>query len=89
MPTTDTSRLYQQYPHLKQIDELWGTRAGRDFLNELIIDNRDDTRQGFPLEHAKTIFDLLIEHDKMFPQFDDSREFNPGIPKVSPKPPLV
>lgn len=76
MPNTDTTSLYETFPHLRQIDKLWGTYDARDFLKSLMNDSRDGARQGFSLEDASTIFELLIEHDKEFPQFDDSNSFN-------------
>ena len=78
MPRTDTTSLYQSFPHLREIDKLWGTREARDFIKFLMNDNRDGARQGFSLEHTSTIFALLIEHDEEFPQFDDSVGFNLG-----------
>ncbi len=75
MPTTDTTSLYHTFPHLREIDKLWGTPEGRDFIKGLITDSREGTRVGFPPEQASTIFALLNEHDKRFPQFDDSHSF--------------
>lgn len=70
MPVTDTRKLYEAYPHLVKIEELWGTRQGREFINSLITDTRGGQRHGFPPEHATTIVSLLIEHDREFPRFD-------------------
>ncbi|EIC22050.1 hypothetical protein [Thiorhodovibrio frisius] len=78
MPQTDTTALYQKFPHLKEIDKLWGTRDARDFIKSLMSDSRDGARQGFSLEHSSTLFALLVEHDEEFPQFDDSHAFNTG-----------
>lgn len=78
MPATDTSSLYQAFPHLREIDKLWGTRDGRDFIKTLLNDSRDGARQGFSMENASTILALLVEHDEIFPQFDDSHGFNLG-----------
>ncbi|WPL15674.1 hypothetical protein Thiowin_00583 [Thiorhodovibrio winogradskyi] len=78
MPATDTTSLYQSFPHLREIDKLWGTRDARDFIKTLMNDSREGARLGFSLEHASTLFALLIEHDEQFPQFDDSRDFNLG-----------
>lgn len=74
MPDTDATPLYQAYPHLRKIEELWGSAQGRALLIDLMEDTREGTRQGFKLEHASIIFSLLIEHDRLFPQFDDSRD---------------
>lgn len=72
MRTTDASALFETYPHLRQIDELWGTRDGRQFLTRLLNDTRDGTRRGFPAEHARTIVRMLLEHDRAFPEFEES-----------------
>ena len=70
-PKTDTSALYAAYPHLQKIDDLWGTPQCRNLLNDLLSDSREGTRQGFPPEHASTIFRLLQEHDADHAHLDD------------------
>lgn len=83
-PKTDTSELYAAYPHLQKIDGMWGTPQCRHLLNDLLSDSRGGTRQGFPPEHASTIFRLLQEHDVDFAHLDDDPmsvswwEQNPG-----------
>jgi hypothetical protein len=72
MRKTDASALFAAYPHIRQLDELWGTRDGREFITRLLNDTRDGTRRGFPSDHAKTIVRLLLEHDRAFPQFEES-----------------
>lgn len=72
MRKTDVSALYAAFPHLEKLEKLWGSKDGRDFINALLNDTRGGTRQGFPAEHAVTILRLLLEHDALFPQFDDS-----------------
>ncbi len=82
MHEVDTTKLYQDYPHLKQIDELWGTPAGRDLLIELMSDTRDGKRVGFSHDHGMTLLALLTEHDRQFPQFDTINIFA-GIVRTS------
>ncbi|NMF87423.1 hypothetical protein [Aromatoleum petrolei] len=72
MRKTDVSKLYEAYPHLGRIDELWGTRDCREFINRLMNDTREGQRRGFPGDHARTILRLLLEHDREFPQFEES-----------------
>jgi rRNA processing protein Krr1/Pno1 len=72
MPKTDTSKLFAAYPHLAVIGEKWGTREARRIINDLMNDSRGGERQGFPAEHASTIMSLLMEHDREFPNCDDS-----------------
>lgn len=72
MRKTDVSALYATYPHLAQIDEMWGTRDCREFINRLMNDTRDGKRRGFPGDHARTILRLLMEHDQEFPEFEEN-----------------
>lgn len=72
MPRTDTTRLYAAHPHLVRIDELWGQKACRDLLTHLMTETRDGERAGFCEENASTLLKLLMEHDRAFPEFDDS-----------------
>lgn len=71
-PATDTRALYKAHPHLREIDQLWGTADGRALLLSLMSETRGDQREGFSQEHASTLLKLLIEHDRRFPRFDDS-----------------
>lgn len=72
MRKTDTSELYESYPHLAKLDELWGSRDAREFIVRLMNDTREGKRRGFPGKHARTILRLLIEHDQQFPQFEEN-----------------
>lgn len=72
MPKTDTTRLYAAHPHLARIDELWGRKDCRDLLTNLMTETRDGERAGFCKENASTLLRLLMEHDRAFPEFDDS-----------------
>lgn len=71
---TRTEGLYSKFPHLRRIDQLWGTSDCRKFLFSLMTDTRGGTRQGFPPEHAGTVMSLLMEHDRKFPQFENDVE---------------
>ncbi len=67
---TPTEALYARFPHLRKIDLMWGSAECRKFIWGLMTDTRGGTRQGFPKEHAATIMKLLMEHDRIFPQFE-------------------
>ena len=67
---TPTEALYERFPHLQKIDLLWGSPECRRFIFMLMTDTRGGTRQGFPKDHAATIMSLLLEHDRVFPQFE-------------------
>lgn len=69
---TATAALFARFPHLSRIDSLWGSAECRRWLNELLTARREVPRRGFPREHASTLLALLVEHDRRFPQFDDS-----------------
>jgi len=69
--STDTQALYARFPHLIRIELLWGSLECRQFLSGLLTDDRGGHRNGFPAEHARTIFSLLMEHDAAFPEFEE------------------
>ena len=77
-PKTDLTQFLEAYPHLQSIVTDWGTQAGRDRISSLILDTRDGGRKGFPPEHAKTVFSLLMEHDSKFPQVEPEVRFDWG-----------
>jgi len=54
-----TSKSIEQMPHLaKTLTELWGTPACQAYLEKLLRDNRDGTREGFPLSAIDEILVL-------------------------------
>jgi len=71
-PATDTRALFARFPHLAQLESIWGSQECRDFIAGLILDSRQGARQGFPADHASTIFRLLLEHDTRFPELEAS-----------------
>lgn len=50
---------------LTRIVELWDSKEIDDYFNDLTIDNRGGTRQGFPPEVASEIFALSMAHAKI------------------------
>lgn len=68
---TDTAALYARYPHLQHIELIWGTRECRRYLLKLMTDSRGGKRHGFEPDHALTIMRLQIEHDNLFPQYEN------------------
>jgi tetrahydromethanopterin S-methyltransferase subunit G len=50
-----------------KVEATWGTKALSPFINELLHDTRDGTRQGFPPDAAKAFFTLMMRHDELFP----------------------
>jgi hypothetical protein len=62
----------ETFPSICQkIEILWGTQTGRDYLDDLCIDDRCEVkpRQGFPFLALLAIEELLDLHDSLYPQF--------------------
>lgn len=69
---TSTEALYERFPHLRRIDLLWGSAECRKYIFSLMTDTRGGTRMGFPKEYALIIMSLLMEHDRRYPQFENT-----------------
>lgn len=55
------------YPHIvAKLVEIWGSRECLDYLSDLVQDNRNGTRAGFPLGvlHEIMLLSSLLEHHK-------------------------
>lgn len=49
----------EDYPHImSRVSELWGTQEAADYLNGLLLDNRDGQRIGFPMHVVEEILSL-------------------------------
>ena len=58
-----------------RVTSLWGSQECRDYIKELLIDNRDryhSSVRGFTMEVFLTLDSLLDLHDAVFPQFKPS-----------------
>jgi len=57
-------RFFEKFPHLeKKIKSFkWGSQDLDDFLNFLLLDTRNSERQGFDLDSANSIFELIKEN---------------------------
>lgn len=49
---------------------LWSHPELMVYINKLIHDSRDGTRQGFTFEISSALVDLMIEHDKAYPEHE-------------------
>jgi hypothetical protein len=59
--------LEQQFPHLlEKIIQMWDSQEFDAHLNKLMLDNRDQRRQGFPPEVASEILRLSILHGDQY-----------------------
>lgn len=60
------------YPHIVyRINDIWGTRTCREYLEGLIFNTSgrvNDTPQGFSIATLSIITLLLEDHDRLFPQ---------------------
>lgn len=64
-----TADFLKDFPHITtKIKNLWGTDLCRTYLTSLIMETRDNTRQGFHKDYASTIIQILDKHDLEFPQ---------------------
>ena len=58
-----------QHRHIaRQLKKLWGGPEFAGFVNNLLQETRDGTRQGFPPDVATALFNLLQKHDRDFPE---------------------
>lgn len=76
-PKIDTTAFFAAFPHLRSIEETWGTLPCRRQLMSLMNDTRNGKRKGFPADHALTLFRLMMEHDADFPQYEEAS--NPAV----------
>lgn len=55
-------------PHVAEKLELfWGTEFFSEYVNKLMLDTRDGTRQGFPRGVGNAIAALLKMHEEQYP----------------------
>ena len=60
--------LNERFPHIgERIAGLWGSAELALYINELFLDTRGGTRQGFPVEISQALFRLSFRHDQLFP----------------------
>ena len=67
----DIEALKAKFPHVAfKIRTLWGYPRMNDYFNELLSDtSRSGKRQGFPLEIALLLMNLLEKHQKDYPEY--------------------
>lgn len=63
----------QQFPRISvKIEHTWGSKECYDYLNGLLFDTRDNTRNGFSKDVCCAIAKLQMQHNVEFPQFSGS-----------------
>lgn len=65
--------FYSKYPHLKnKIQASWGTADCRKILSDSLLSDREG-RAGFPPADAKILFNMLRNHDQLFPNHNPDK----------------
>lgn len=65
----DFLKVNAEYPRIgANIAVFWGYPELMLYINKLIHDSRDGTRQGFTADVSSALVDLMIEHDRIYPQ---------------------
>lgn len=60
--------LSQQFPHvIEKVILLWGYPEFYIFINKLLLQSRNENRQGFPPEVLKDILQMETDHEKIIP----------------------
>lgn len=59
-----TPESIEQMPHLvNRLQELWGTQEAQVYIHQILRDNRNGTRQGFPLAVVEELLLMLAVLD--------------------------
>jgi hypothetical protein len=63
-------RLNIVFPHVVNNMLLrWGTLQFSNYMEDLFLDNRGNTRIGFPEEALKDLYRIMDYHNKLFSEF--------------------
>lgn len=76
----------EQMPHITQrLQDLWGTQEAQAYIHQILRDNRNGTRQGFPLSVVEELLLLLAILDSEFGPYKQPSE--PSLEPMAPAPP--
>ena len=65
----------EKMPHITQrLQELWGTQEAQAYIHQILRDNRNGTREGFPLSVVEELLLLLAILDSEFGPYKPSTE---------------
>ena len=79
-----TPDTIEQMPHVVQrLQELWGTQEAQVYIHQILRDNRNGTRQGFPLAVVEELLLLLAILDEEIGLFKPPSE--PTLEEVDPQ----
>lgn len=77
----------EQMPHIIQrLQELWGTQEAQAYIHQILRDNRDGTRQGFPLSVVEELLLLLSILDSELGAYEPPSEEPALEPMVKSEP---
>ena len=80
----------EQMPHITQrLQDLWGTQEAQAYIHQILRDNRNGTRQGFPLSVVEELLLLLAILDGEFGPYKQPSELDlepmtPAAPATEP-----
>ncbi|WP_298596654.1 hypothetical protein [uncultured Zoogloea sp.] len=78
----------EQMPHITQrLQDLWGTQEAQAYIHQILRDNRNGTRQGFPLSVVEELLLLLAILDGEFGPYKPPSE--PSLEPMAPAEPLT
>lgn len=79
-----TPDTLEQLPHVVQrLQELWGTQEAQVYIHQILRDNRNGTRQGFPLAVVEELLLLLAILDEELGPYKPPSE--PTLEEVDPQ----
>ena len=62
------SLLEKNYPRIAEMIQLhWGYQEIYQYINKLLVVDKDRNRQGFPVQVLQEIYKLQEIHEKLFP----------------------
>ncbi|ALQ52271.1 hypothetical protein [Nitrosomonas ureae] len=65
------SLLEKNYPRIAEIIQLhWGYKEIYQYINKLLVVDKDRNRQGFPAQVLQEIYKLQEIHEKLFPDLN-------------------
>lgn len=63
--------INREFPHIaRRLTVTWGQKAFSEYVNDLINNRRDGHRQGFPKRIALALFNLMLKHDRCYPEHE-------------------
>jgi len=65
------SLLEKNYPRIAEMIQLhWGYKEIYQYINKLLVVDKDRDRQGFPVQVLQEIYKLQEIHERLFPDLE-------------------